>query len=174
MTEQDEKPQDGSLETLLRRVEKKTAGKSDHSSAEEDAGHDKERVSYVEREERARKAFKHLTDIDDEERAPLTLRGLLGGDILGSPAFRRNILYVLMVAVMLIIYVNNRYACQKEIIRGEELGKELADRKFKLLTVSSELTEYSMRSNIEENLPDSTLQTADRPSYYMPVEAEEP
>lgn len=126
-----------------------------------------------EREERARRAFKQLTDIDDEDDdtgGNLSLRGILGGDILGSARFRRQMWYILFVCVLAIIYISNRYACQRMEIRREELNRELADRKFKALTISAELTEFSMRNNIEGNLPDSTLGTSTNASYYLPID----
>jgi len=131
---------------------------------------DAEKTERHKREERARRAFKHLTDIDEEGESAMSLRGILGGDILGGRAFRRQFLYILMLCAMAIIYVANRYACQREEIRREELARDLADRKFKALTVAAELTEYSMRSNVEENLPDSTLRTSTKASYFLQVE----
>lgn len=72
-----------------------------------------------------------------------------------------------MLTIMAIIYVSNRYACQREEIRREDLSKELIDKQFKALTISSELTEFSMRSNVEENLVDTTLQISTSSSYYL-------
>lgn len=74
---------------------------------------------------------------------------------------------------MAIIYISNRYAYQREEIRREDLSKQLNDRKFKALTISSELTEYSMRSSVEENLSDTTLRTSTKSSYYLPVDSVE-
>ena len=62
---------------------------------------------------------------------------------------------------------------QREEIRREDLSKQLNDRKFKALTISSELTEYSMRSSVEENLSDTTLRTSTKSSYYLPVDSVE-
>ena len=117
------------------------------------------------REERARRAFRRLVDADEE--GDVSLRSVLGGDILGSKRFRRLIWYLLLVTVLSVIYVSNRYAYQREEIRRADLAKELTDRQYKALTVSSELTEYSMRSNVEELLTDTTLQTSTSASFYI-------
>ena len=98
---------------------------------------------------------------------------LLGGDIFGSKRFRRQIGYFILLCVLAIIYISNRYAYQREEIRREDLSKQLNDRKFKALTISSELTEYSMRSSVEENLSDTTLRTSTKSSYYLPVDSVE-
>ncbi len=112
--------------------------------------------------------LKQLTSLDDEDDdTPLTLRSILGGDILGHRAFRRQLLYIAMLCAMAIVYVANRYACQRETIRREELANRLADRKFKALTIAAELTEFSMSTNILENLPDTTLQTPVQPGYNL-------
>ena len=119
--------------------------------------------------QRMHRAFKQLVDEDDD--VDMSLRSWLGGDILGSRRFRRQIGYLLLLSVLAIIYVSNRYIYQREEIRHEDLNKQLVDRKFKALTISSELTEYSMRSSVEENLTDTTLQTSTRSSYYLPVDS---
>ena len=120
-----------------------------------------------ERDEKARKAFRKLTDLDEEGESGMSLRTILGGDILAGRWFRRQIAYVLLLAVLAIIYVSNRYACQREEIRRDDLADTLVDRKFKALTISSRLTEFSMRSNVEENLSDTTLKTSMKSSYYV-------
>lgn len=146
------------------------AGADEAADAEEERTRREDARFYNEREERARKAFKQLTDIDNEGNAGSMIRSILGGDMLTR--IRRQLFYLVMLTVMAIIYVSNRYAYQRAEIRREELNRDLADRKFKALTAASELTEYSMRSNIEENLPDSTLQTSTTSSYYLPVDAD--
>ncbi len=124
------------------------------------------------RDERARKALRQLINLDEEENERteerVSLRTILGGDILGSTWFRRQVGYVILIVVLAILYVSNRYACQREEIRREDLADTLTDRKFKVLTISSELTEFSMRSNVEENVPDTTLRTSVESSYYLP------
>ena len=76
----------------------------------------------------------------------------------------------MLLCVLAIIYVSNRYAYQREEIRRDQLARELNDRKFKALTIAGELTEYSMRSHIEENLTDSTLKTSTQASYFIQMD----
>lgn len=123
------------------------------------------------KKERARRAFRHFADEDED--FDISLRSLLGGDIFGSKRFRRQIGYFILLCALAIIYISNRYAYQREEIRREDLSKQLNDRKFKALTISSELTEYSMRSSVEENLSDTTLRTSTKSSYYLPVDSVE-
>ena len=124
---------------------------------------------------KAKSDFKNFMadDDDDDESVDMSLRSWLGGDIFGTKKFRRQIWYLLLLTVLAIIYVSNRYSYQREEIRHEDLSKQLVDRKFKALTISSELTEYSMRNAVEENLTDTTLRTSTRSSYYLPVDSAE-
>lgn len=138
-----------------------------------DGGGRQRRHRSSEQEERARRAFLRMTNIDEEDddfNGRFSFNRIMGGDILASPRFRRQIWYVLFLALIAIVYISNRYACQREEIRREELNRSLADRKFKALTISAELTEYSMRSNVEQNVPDTTLTTSTTSSYVLPVD----
>lgn len=139
----------------------------DAETADGDGHNDKRKQRERERERKARRAFKRLTDLDEEGEADMSLRAILGGDILGGRWFRKQLRYVALLVVLSIIYVSNRYAFQHEEIRREDLADTLIDRKYKVLTISSQLTEFSMRSNIEENLTDTTLKTSTESSYYL-------
>ncbi len=125
-----------------------------------------------ESEERARDTLKRLADMaDDEEHIEMSLRNVAGGEFFRSRFFRRQIGYIALLAVLAVIYVTNRYACQREEIEREKLGDILVDRQFKAFTAQSELTEYSLQSNVEANLTDTTLQVNVRPTLLLPVDS---
>ena len=119
-------------------------------------------------------ALKELTSEDDasvtEDHKSVTLGTLLGGDILAGKWFRRNFFFLVMIVVMLVLYVGNRYRCQQEFIETRNLTDTLIDRKYKALTRSSQLKEKMRRSYIQEVLVDTTLKTANTPSYNLKVE----
>lgn len=125
---------------------------------------------------RALQALRDLTSDEDtpitSEHAKITLSSVLGGDILGGHWFRRQFWYIIMVVAMVIVYVSNRYMCQREMIQGKMLNDTLLDRRYKALTRSSQLKEKTRRSFIEESLTDTTLQTANTPSFNLKIEAE--
>lgn len=124
-----------------------------------------------ERDRKARKAFLRLTGSEDgEEHVSMSLRSILGGDILAGRWFRRQILYILFLSLLAIVYVSNRYACQQEMIRGQHLADTLLDRRYKTLTLSSQLKEMTRRSNVEESLRDTSLQTSNAPLYRLRIE----
>ncbi len=111
-----------------------------------------------------------------EEEAPqssmFSLRKILGGDILSAAIIRRQVWLILLIAVFMVIYVSNRYACQKDIIEIDRLRQQLTDAKYKALSSQSELTEMSRESNVLEMLKtnkDSTLKIASQPPYYIEI-----
>ena len=124
-------------------------------------------------ETKAKRAFKNLTGEEEFTlRRSLSLRAILGGDILAGAWFRRHFWYIVMIIVMCLLYVGNRYACQQQMIEGTHLADTLLDRRYKALTLSGQLKEMTRRSSVEEHLADTTLHTSTTPNYNLPVEAE--
>ena len=109
---------------------------------------------------------------DEYVNRKVTLSTILGGDILAGPWFRRQFVYIIMVLFMVIVYINNRYTCQQKMIEQRALNDTLLDRRYKALTRSSQLKERMRRSYIEEALTDTTLQTANTPSFNLKVDQE--
>ena len=94
---------------------------------------------------------------------------IVGGDILATDFFRRQTKLLVLVMVLIIFYIHNRYACQQQMIEIDRLKKELTDIKYDALTRSSELMERSRQSRIEEYIStrESDLQTATNPPYLI-------
>ena len=61
----------------------------------------------------------------------ITLRKILGGDILTTQIIRRQILLVILVVFFIIIYISNRYSIQNDIIELDKLQTELQETKYK-------------------------------------------
>ncbi len=121
----------------------------------------------------ALQALRTLTTDEDEpleRKGRITLASILGGDMLGGKWFRKQFWFIVMVVGMVIVYVGNRYACQQEMLETKVLSDTLLDRRYKALTRSSQLKEKTRRSNIEESLADSTLQTSSTPLYNLKVD----
>ena len=91
--------------------------------------------------------------------------GMMGGNYLTGAWLRRNIGFILLLIVMVILYISNRYNCQQAMLEEKQLNDTLLDRRYKALTARSQLQEYTLRSNVEENLADSTLHTAREAVY---------
>jgi len=111
-----------------------------------------------------------------EDEAPqsrnFTLRTILGGDILNAQIIRRQIWLILLIALFALIYVANRYTCQKDLIEIDRLQKELQDAKYRALSSSSQLTERSRESHVLDmlrNNKDSVLKIPSQPPYIIDI-----
>lgn len=114
-----------------------------------------------------------------EDDAPLsknlTLKKILGGDILTTSTVRRQIWVFLLIALFALIYISNRYSCQQDLIEINKLQERLQDAKYKALSSSSQMTEKSRESNVIEmlkNNKDSLLKTPNQPPYIITVPEE--
>ena len=98
-----------------------------------------------------------------------SLKNIIGGDILATDFFRRQTKLLVLIMVLILFYIHNRYACQQQMIEIAKLKKELIDIKYDALTRSSELMERSRQSRIEEYIAtkESDLQTSTNPPYLI-------
>ncbi|MBO4658957.1 MAG: hypothetical protein J5637_04990 [Prevotella sp.] len=99
-----------------------------------------------------------------------SLRTILGGDILNTQAIRKQIWLFLLITIFAVLYISNRYSCQKQQIEIDRLTKELKTSKYKTLSLSSILTERCRESHVVEMLRannDSTIHPADQPPYII-------
>lgn len=85
-----------------------------------------------------------------KEASHISLRSILGGEILVHSFLRRQVYLLILIVILTILYIDNRYSSQQELIEIDRLKKELTDIKYDALTISSELTERSRQSHIEE------------------------
>ena len=99
----------------------------------------------------------------------MSIRSILGGDILANDFFKRQTSLLILIMVLTILYIDNRYTSQQELIEIDRLKKELTDIKYDALTRSSELMEKSRQSRIEEYISaaGSHLETATNRPYLI-------
>ena len=98
-----------------------------------------------------------------------SLKSILVGDILANDFFKRQTRLLILILILAIFYISNRYSCQQDMIEIDRLKKELTDIKYDALTRSSELTEKSRQSRIEEYISqeESDLGTSTQPPYLI-------
>ena len=99
----------------------------------------------------------------------MSIRSILGGDILANDFFKRQTRLLILIMILTVLYIDNRYNSQQELIEIDKLKKELIDIKYDALTRSSELMEKSRQSRIEEYISteESRLQTAPNRPYLI-------
>jgi preprotein translocase subunit SecF len=126
------------------------------------------------------KAFDRLKElkskVSEDEQTPvgaMTLRKILGGDILSASQVRRQIWLILLVVLFTVIYVAFRYQCQQDVIKINQLESKLKDAKYRALSSSSTLTERCRESKVLEALrqnKDSVLHISDQPPYIISID----
>lgn len=99
----------------------------------------------------------------------MSIKSILGGDILANDFFKRQTSLLILIMILTILYIDNRYTSQQELIEIDQLKKELTDIKYDALTRSSELMERSRQSRIEEYISteESPLETATSRPYLI-------
>lgn len=117
-----------------------------------------------------------VSEDDDAPIGSLTLRKILGGDILSAQLVRRQIWLLLLIVLFITVYVAFRYQCQQDMLDISQLESELTDAKYKALSSSSNLTERCRESHVLEALrsnKDSVLHASNQPPYNIYVPEEE-
>lgn len=77
-----------------------------------------------------------------------TVRDVLDGNILTKGFIRKQYGLLIMIAVLMFVYVDNRYSCETQMNRENQLRKELKELKYESLNISAELMQISRRSNV--------------------------
>lgn len=114
-------------------------------------------------------------NVSEDDTVPvgtLTLRKILGGDILSANLVRRNIWTLVLVVFFTVVYVAFRYQCQQDMIQIDKMEQELKDAKYKALSSSSTLTERCRESQVLEGLRenhDTLLHISSQPPYIINI-----
>lgn len=146
-----------------------------NANAKNNSNNDTDNDTDDEREE-----GKSLADVireraNEVERRPLgslTLKSIVGGDILATTAVRKQIGVIMLIVLFMLVYISDRYSCQQSLIQIDKLNEELNDAKAKALSSSSKLTEKSRESRVLEMLQackDSTLHISTQPPYIINI-----
>ncbi len=111
------------------------------------------------------------TESDDAPIGTLTLKQIVGGDYL-LMLVRNHIWLIVLIVMIATIYVGFRYQCQQDMIKIDQLEKDLVDAKYKAMASSSNLTEMCRQSHVLQALranQDSLLHISDQPPYKIEV-----
>ena len=74
---------------------------------------------------------------------------ILNGSILSEDFFLKNIRFMFLIFIIIILYINNRYNCISEMGEIQTLRKELSEIKYESQTISTELIGISRRSQLQ-------------------------
>ncbi len=113
---------------------------------------EEEKVSEAKGARDAIERFANDEDEDEDDVGHISIRTIIGGDILQSPFFLRQVMFIFFVMVLMLIYTGNRYAGQQDIIVIDSLQTQLQEMQYSVLTQSSDLMNLTRQSKVEERL----------------------
>ena len=82
---------------------------------------------------------------------------VFGGNVLTENFFAKNLMFIVILVVIMILFISHRYTVIQRIAEMERLKVELKDAKYESLDISSDLTEASRQSQIEKRVEQSDL-----------------
>lgn len=98
------------------------------------------------------------------------------GGVMIARVFQKQIGLVVLVCAFLIIYISNRYVCQKKLVEISNIEAKIQKARYKSIVCTSALTEKSRESNIMRLLQqygDDSLRMSNEPPYLIQVKEED-
>ncbi|GAB1417056.1 hypothetical protein MASR2M117_24620 [Paludibacter sp.] len=81
-----------------------------------------------------------------------SFRDILNGNILTKKFFRKQLYFIILLVFIAIAYIDNRYACEKQIEYSLSLKRKIQDAKYESLVISAELMKITTQTNIQNLL----------------------
>jgi len=81
-----------------------------------------------------------------------SFRDILNGNIFTKKFIRRQFWLILLLVTISIVYIDNRFASEKQIEYSLSLKRKIQDAKYESLTISAELMKISTQTNIQNLL----------------------
>ncbi|MBR4573071.1 MAG: hypothetical protein IKO28_06635 [Prevotella sp.] len=109
---------------------------------------------------------------EEQDSSTFSISKTLGGVIIAR-FVQKQMGLVLLICAFIIVYISNRYVCQKKMVEIDRLETRLVEARYKATVCTSILTEKSRESNIMsmlKNYGDSTLAIPQDPPYLIRVE----
>ena len=94
-----------------------------------------------------------IVDSGDEKVSVVTLiKDVIAGDVFLKEAVQKQFLFVGLLFLLSLVYVNNRFLYEKELREVEKLRKEVVDLRYRSLTLSKDMKLAGRRTMIIETL----------------------
>lgn len=107
-----------------------------------------------------------IVDSADDKSSVITLvREFIAGDVFLKETVQKQYLYVLLLFVLSLVYINNRFLYERELREVAKLRNEVVDLRYRSLTISKEVKQAGRRTMIIEALKShgSDLEEATKP-----------
>ena len=75
---------------------------------------------------------------------------VFGGNVLTENFFSKNLTFIVVLVLVMILFISQRYSILQKISELERLKVELKDARFESLNISSDLTEISRQGEVEK------------------------
>ncbi|PLX09928.1 MAG: hypothetical protein C0596_00120 [Marinilabiliales bacterium] len=94
-----------------------------------------------------------------------TIRGLVNGSIVASDIVRKQIPFIIVIFVLGLVYISNRFHAEKVFRETEETQKRIEDLRAEKIEIQSKLMTSSRRGQVLKMLEEkgSTLEEASAP-----------
>lgn len=123
---------------------------------EQDTELTQDEVREIEEQERAMEAIRKFTEADEDEDedslGEISLKSIIGGDILQSRFMLHQVVFFMFLVVLAIIYTGNRYSSQQDALLIDSLKMELQEEHYRVLTIESDMLNASRQSEIVKRL----------------------
>ena len=94
-----------------------------------------------------------IIDSNDDKSSVITLvREFIAGDVFLKETVQKQYLYVLLLFVLSLVYINNRFLYERELREVAKLRNEVVDLRYRSLTISKEVKQAGRRTMIIEAL----------------------
>ena len=107
-----------------------------------------------------------IIDSNDDKSSVITLvKEFIAGDVFLKETVQKQYLYVLLLFVLSLVYINNRFLYERELREIAKLRQEVVDLRYRSLTISKEVKQAGRRTMIIEALKahGSDLEEATKP-----------
>ena len=107
-----------------------------------------------------------IVDSDGDNMSVVTLiKDFIAGDVFLKETVQKQFLYVGLLFLLSLVYVNNRFLYEKELREVNRMRNELVDLRYRSLTISKELKLAGRRTMILDALNEcgSNLKEATEP-----------
>lgn len=83
---------------------------------------------------------------------------VMGGTVLTEDVFLKNTHFIIVIIVIVVLYIGNRYSCIEKVAKIDRLQRELKDVKYESLTISAELMGVNRESHVRDMVDKKGLQ----------------
>ncbi len=77
--------------------------------------------------------------------------------VFSSEFVKNNVLFMFLIVVLCVAATENRYECDKQLRKIQQLEKVLQDKKNDALVANADLSQHSRQSNVKSMISESNI-----------------